>query len=996
MSAGSFGQATKLLTSVVLSILVLGSAEPSLQCPARPAHICNVSTYSQDDGICGASSGIRALIQPESIRLTECLGTAQHDRAAVFESDSDRSLAMGQDGAVAAIGTTTRVSVASDGAQGNQDSFRALLSADGRYVAFASDASNLVAGDTTYKEDVFLHDRETGETTRVSVASDGAQGDSGSGDEVALSADGRYVAFFSWATNLVPGDTNGDGDIFVHDRETGETTRVSVASDGAQANDISFLDDCYPALSADGRYVAFLSLATNLVPGDTNGDDDIFVHDRETGETTRVSVASDGAQGNQDSFWPALSADGRYVAFGSFATNLVPGDTNNKADVFVHDRGCSSESGACISHIEVTQVVQDATNSVALVSGKPTFVRVFVERDVGQESPLNVAGVLRGYGASGELQDSPIPSVNASVVASQENWTTRRGDLKKTLNFTLPPEWRTGTVTLTADVSGITRSEVVTFEPAQPVKVVYVPVRYRGQSPELARVRNGAAWAFRVYPTAKINYVAGATLSWEGCLEDTCLLRRLNRKRLLNELTTLYRLVNASVFGWLPEGTYGGGDSDPAWYPVNGAGTAAFGDDHPTEGQRIFAHEIAHLLGRRHTNTGECGDKDPYTDWPYATARIQDWGLDGYGLGWLVQSPGGLRNPAATWDYMSYCGSIVSGTVWTSPWTYQSIYSEALGSELVASDVGAASDAQPYFIASGIVYTDGSAALDPVWVISSTTAPQNPPQGTEYCLEAQDVSHTALVTWCLDLGFTDYETGDAVELDGFNVMLPYPEGAVRIVLTKGAEELARQEASANPPVVTVTYPSDATSWSSTGVYTVTWQGAEPDGGSLAYRVLYSQNGDSWLPLGGTITQTHLAVDASELPGGSGARVRVLATDGINTSSGESDGTFSVARKPPWAHIIAPERDITIKPSSVLWLYGYAYDLEDGVLEAEALQWSSDRDGVLGTDAEALVSLSPGWHVVTLTVTDSDGTVATADVKVFVGYRTYLPFILRTY
>jgi len=223
-----------------------------------------------------------------------------------------------------------RVSVASDGTQGNDNSWDPSISADGRYVAFFSHASNLVPGDTNGKADVFVHDRVTGQTTRVSVASDGTEGN-GYSWFPSISADGRYVAFESIASNLVPGDTNGVSDVFVHDRLTGQTTRVSVASDGTQGHSASD----HPSISADGRYVAFESFASNLVPGDTNGKRDVFVHDRLTGQTARVSVASDGTQGNGDSIYPSISADGRYVAFVSGASNLVPGDANGNIDVFI-------------------------------------------------------------------------------------------------------------------------------------------------------------------------------------------------------------------------------------------------------------------------------------------------------------------------------------------------------------------------------------------------------------------------------------------------------------------------------------------------------------------------------------------------------------------------------------------------------------------------------------------------------------------------------------
>jgi hypothetical protein len=230
-------------------------------------------------------------------------------------------------------GTTIRVSVASDGTQANSDSDGASISADGRFVAFTSYASNLVAGDTNDGADVFVHDRQSGTTTRVSIASDGTQGNSRS-HATSISADGRFVAFFSFASNLVAGDTNAVPDAFVHDRQTGTTSRVSVASDGTQGNNITY----FSSISADGRFVAFFSEASNLVAGDTNEIHDVFVHDRQSGTTSRVSIASDGMQGNDESYDPSISADGRFVAFNSAASNLVAGDTNGP-DVFVHDRG---------------------------------------------------------------------------------------------------------------------------------------------------------------------------------------------------------------------------------------------------------------------------------------------------------------------------------------------------------------------------------------------------------------------------------------------------------------------------------------------------------------------------------------------------------------------------------------------------------------------------------------------------------------------------------
>jgi hypothetical protein len=228
-------------------------------------------------------------------------------------------------------GATTRVNVSSSGDESNEMSDKASISDDGTLVAFVSLASNLVANDNNSYWDVFVHDRQTGATSRVSVDSSGAEAD-GTSRAPRISGDGRYVVFESSATNLVADDANSFKDIFVHDRQTGATTLVSVDSSGAQTNGESWTS----SISSDGRYVAFLSMATLLVSGDDNWEDDVFLHDRQTSQTIRVSVDSAGAQADDRSTYPNISGDGRHVSFISDATNLVAGDTNNWPDVFVH------------------------------------------------------------------------------------------------------------------------------------------------------------------------------------------------------------------------------------------------------------------------------------------------------------------------------------------------------------------------------------------------------------------------------------------------------------------------------------------------------------------------------------------------------------------------------------------------------------------------------------------------------------------------------------
>jgi hypothetical protein len=231
-----------------------------------------------------------------------------------------------------ASGTTVLVSVDSSGVVGNANSFSAAISGDGRFVVFTSFASNLVANDSNGWTDVFVRDLVSGTTERVSVDSAGNQGDGGCLYS-SVSSDGRFVAFESGSTNLVAGDTNGSDDVFVRDRQAGTTERVSVDSSGAQGQGFSM----WPSVSADGAFVAFESQATTLVPGDDNQRMDVFVRDRALGTTTRVSVDSSGAQADGDSVAPMIDPTGRFVAFDSWATNLVAGDTNHVDDVYVHD-----------------------------------------------------------------------------------------------------------------------------------------------------------------------------------------------------------------------------------------------------------------------------------------------------------------------------------------------------------------------------------------------------------------------------------------------------------------------------------------------------------------------------------------------------------------------------------------------------------------------------------------------------------------------------------
>lgn len=259
-------------------------------------------------------------------------------------------------------GTTERVNVGTGGAQSAGDAtpfdnpdgstmdgwYPPAMSADGRYVAFSSNAPDLVPNDNNGVWDVFVHDRQTGITERVSVNANGV-GTSRDSEGAAISADGRYVAFRTggqldvnrstgWGSYPVTYPIN----IYLRDRQNSTTTLVSISTGGTLSNNNNYP----PSITADGRYVIFPSAAKTLAGWDvaandwvdTNGLDDVFVRDMQTGKTERVSVATGGGQGSGPSYWGAISDDGRYVSFSSSASNLTEGDTNGVRDVFVRDR----------------------------------------------------------------------------------------------------------------------------------------------------------------------------------------------------------------------------------------------------------------------------------------------------------------------------------------------------------------------------------------------------------------------------------------------------------------------------------------------------------------------------------------------------------------------------------------------------------------------------------------------------------------------------------
>jgi hypothetical protein len=346
-------------------------------------------------------------------------------------------------------GTTTRI-LGTGSVQPNGSAGVYTISDDGRYIAFASEASNLVAGDTNGHRDIFLYDRTTAALTKVTP--DIASPPGVLNYSVDLSSDGRYLAFSSNASNVVASDTNSVADAFVFDRTTAQTTRVSVSSANGEGDGESI----FPSISGDGRFVVFLSSATNLVAGDTNGFADVFLRDRLLNTTERVSVDASGTQANGASeFAPAISANGAVIAFDSVATNLVANDTNNASDIFVVNRVALLNDGNMLTNGDFAA---DMTSWIPF--GAPTQAAIQYQITGGVFEFYRAAGtqqavVLQNTGFSLNANSNFEASLslgNSSAIRKRITVLVHDGDFSdlQVCTFWLPPSTPLGSYRMTA------------------------------------------------------------------------------------------------------------------------------------------------------------------------------------------------------------------------------------------------------------------------------------------------------------------------------------------------------------------------------------------------------------------------------------------------------------------------------------------------------------------------------------------------------------------
>jgi hypothetical protein len=342
---------------------------------------------------------------------------------------------------------------------------------------------------------------------------------------------------------------------------------------------------------------------------------------------------------------------------------------------------------------------------------------------------------------------------------------------------------------------------------------------------------------------------------------------------------------------------------------------------------------------------------------------------------------------------MTYCPN-----QWISDITYDAMADKlkALGSAAQAQRAGLAAPVETLFVVGSINLTQDTGELGPGYRWMSDEAPAAPEPGA-YSLRLEDAGGTILSEMSFTVGHLDPPPTDEDEIVPFAVEVLFDAATARVVLLHNGAELASLPVSAHAPTVTVTAPNGGETFTET--IGVTWQAEDADGGSLSYSVQYScDGGDAWEPLAVELVETRFDLNLKALPGGDQCMVRVLATDGVNVGEDQSDGMFSVPRKGPTVRILFPG-DGWYTPAQTVVVEGAAYDLEDGDLSGGALVWSSDVDGVLGSgDSQAFDDLTPGYHAITLTTTDSDEMTDSDSITIYVGedwpVKVYLPLVQR--
>ena len=638
-----------------------------------------------------------------------------------------------------------------------------------------------------------------------------------------------------------------------------------------------------------------------------------------------------------------------------------------------------------IEAIEVTQAIQDLDNSVPLVAGKRTYVRVHVS------APNYVPDVFANLSATrGSTRLYPTLSPgNPGADISIWYDSADRGQINDSFWFELPPSWTTaGTLELTATLdpavakgdpnyANNTESVAVNFEQTPPLRLNLFNVRYTmGGTTYLAgnqHLNSLESWLERAYPIPDLQRTRYTFTYPQAGLPDVDELHGyLALGKLLNIIfndedprTVYYGLVDDG--GDFMRGKALDIPSTIAAGPAGTPGPGIFNwDDDNSYADWYGGHEIGHTQGRYHAEF--CGAADgrpyPYTGGdisPDTTGTDEQYGFDIADR--TVYDP--------NWhDVMTYCND-----QWISKFTYEGIH-DHLVSEGRAPTIAAG---QFVVVVASVDLDTKTGAIDNLYLLEEEgNAPL--PESGGWTLALLDANDSALATY--EVAAHELTDGEQAEgRPGFiTAVVPAESGLDRVEIRYGGELVDAREMSANPPTVTITAPEDGDEFGS-GPITFSWQGDDPDGDTLTYSVFYSyDDGTTWNPLATGLPGETLTIDSDNLPGGV-SRLKVVANDGMRSAS-DTTASFYPPAKAPEVTIVAPQDGATFWQAQLVTLRADVYDPEEGALGGSNVVWTSSIDGELGTGTQlSTVNLSTGSHTITVEATDSTARTAQAQVTI---------------
>ena len=670
-----------------------------------------------------------------------------------------------------------------------------------------------------------------------------------------------------------------------------------------------------------------------------------------------------------------------------------------------------------LTALEVTQGIQNLNHDVPLVTGRPSVVRAFVKAVPPPGTATCDIPTVRGrLTTAGRTFDSTGQTFANSDPPDDRPELEERQAVVRTLNFVLPADWAQAAGGKTVDVevnpgclrpdsncANNTQSRTVTLVEEPPLTIYLYRVQWH-QVPlgqwYAASNADGAAlakWIEAMFPVGGVeprfrNYTY-LDSTWVTPDTYTYAYVLVPQVAIAFRLTRAYNPVPAGAVALGYIGAAQDKDRPQNGYAYVGGRTAIVGTK-VDGGVYAAAHELGHLFGLMHVDGKPDTDcSEPYqgrswsTNSSYthpegrlSTTREPNVGTTFYGYNLARDA----THSSQHYDLMTYCDGT---TQWMSDYSWDKIRAaHPLGSS--AMNAATAHSGGEYLVASGVISLTGhTAELGQVYRLPDLPAqPASPPGDFAVRLLSGTVPlATYPFTVPLDIEGVGYAP--------FVEMVPWVTGATRIEIISGTTTLAARMVSSHSPTATLLYPQGGETF--TGTIPITWTAGDADGDALAFTILHSaDNGQTWSPVVMGITDTTFVLNTTTISGSVQARVRVLATDGVNTAQATS-AAFSVARNGPQAAIVSLKEGDQYPATQPLHLEGMAWDPEDGLLPSTNLTWTDSLSGVLGTGGSLYVSsLAQGIHTITLTARDGDGMTGAHEVRIFVGWRQYLPIVLR--